>query len=127
MSKGKGVSKNTQVQQGGCNPCKVASNGRSPSAGKLGSVLGKPNAQTRQSEPKRPKTVASVTLPKAEKRTKGVSGKTHTQQQLDNRANTLNPNNPAYKARMDNRANQLNPNNEKYWASRGLKKPSGNE
>lgn len=28
----------------------------------------------------------------------------------DQRSNTLNPNNPAYKAARDNRANQLNPN-----------------
>ena len=107
MSKGKGVSKNTQVQQGGCNPCKVANNGRSPSAGKLGSVLGKPNAQTRQSEPKRPKTVASVTLPKAEKRTKGVSGKTHTQQQLDHFSDVNNVITEAYQKDNDNHSRQI--------------------
>lgn len=30
------------------------------------------------------------------------------------RANSMNPNNPAYSASEDNRANQLNPNNEEY-------------
>ena len=28
----------------------------------------------------------------------------------DNRSNSLNPNNPAYKSSRDNRSNQLNPN-----------------
>lgn len=32
----------------------------------------------------------------------------------DDRSNTLNPNNPAYKATVDNRANQLNPKNPRY-------------
>ena len=32
----------------------------------------------------------------------------------DNRSNSMNPNNPAYKASTDNRANQLNPNNDEY-------------
>lgn len=32
----------------------------------------------------------------------------------DQRANQLNPNNPAHKAAQDNRANQLNPNNPAY-------------
>lgn len=36
-----------------------------------------------------------------------------------NRANSKNPNNPAYKAAQDNRSNQLNPNNEAYYSSRG--------
>ena len=31
---------------------------------------------------------------------------------MSNRANTLNPNNPAHKAANDNRSNQLNPNNK---------------
>ena len=30
----------------------------------------------------------------------------------DNRSNSMNPNNPAYKASVDNRSNQLNPNND---------------
>lgn len=34
-----------------------------------------------------------------------------SQKQLDHHANQLNPNNPAFAARMDNHANQLNPNN----------------
>ena len=36
----------------------------------------------------------------------------------DNRSNTLNPNNPAYRAARDNRANQLNPNSRAYRSSR---------
>lgn len=36
---------------------------------------------------------------------KGVSGKTHTRQQLNDYANQHNPNNKAYKADKDNRAN----------------------
>lgn len=39
--------------------------------------------------------------------TKKVSGKTHTQAQLDDWANQHNPNNKAYKARSDNHAKQL--------------------
>jgi hypothetical protein len=38
-----------------------------------------------------------------------VSGKTHTQAQLNDWANQNNSNNKAYKANVDNRANQLNP------------------
>ncbi|GAA6135187.1 hypothetical protein NBRC116188_19770 [Oceaniserpentilla sp. 4NH20-0058] len=33
------------------------------------------------------------------------------QKQLDHHANQLNPNNPAFTARMNNHSNQLNPNN----------------
>lgn len=36
----------------------------------------------------------------------------------DQRANTLNPNNPAHRAAQNNRANQLNPNNPAYHAAR---------
>ncbi|MBA7672785.1 hypothetical protein ES703_80972 [subsurface metagenome] len=32
----------------------------------------------------------------------------------DNRSNSKNPNNPAYKASVENRSNQLNPNNPEY-------------
>ena len=35
----------------------------------------------------------------------------------DDRSNSKNPNNPAYKAASDNRSNQLNPNNPRYQAS----------
>lgn len=35
-------------------------------------------------------------------KTKGVSGKTHTQKQLNDYANQNNPNNQAYKARIAN-------------------------
>lgn len=47
----------------------------------------------------------------------GVSGHTHTQQQLNHYANQHNPNNSAYWANMNNHANQLNPNNELYRGS----------
>ena len=32
----------------------------------------------------------------------------------DDRSNSLNPNNPAYKAGRDNRSDQLNPNNPEF-------------
>ena len=32
----------------------------------------------------------------------------------DDRSNSMNPNNPVYKASMDNRSNQLNPNHLEY-------------
>lgn len=48
----------------------------------------------------------------------GVSGYTHSQQQLDDYANQNNPNNSAYQADLDNHANQCNPNNDEYWHSR---------
>lgn len=48
----------------------------------------------------------------------GVSGKTHTQQQLDDYANQHNPSNHAYWDNLDNRANQCNSNNNTYWSSR---------
>ena len=35
-------------------------------------------------------------------KSKGVSGKTHTQKQLDDYANYHNPNNKAYQVRIDN-------------------------
>ena len=44
----------------------------------------------------------------------GVSGKTHTQQQLNHYANQHNPNNAAHQARNNNHANQCNPNNPNY-------------
>ena len=43
---------------------------------------------------------------------KKVSGKTHTQEQLNNWANQNNPNNKAYRANANNRSNQLNPKNK---------------
>jgi len=39
-------------------------------------------------------------------------GKNHSSR--DQRANSMNPNNSAYRVSIDNRANQLNPNNEEY-------------
>jgi hypothetical protein len=53
----------------------------------------------------------------------GVSGKTHTQEQLDHYADQHNPNNDAYQANLDNHANQLNPDNDEYWHSRREKRP----
>ncbi len=44
----------------------------------------------------------------------GVSGDTHTQDQLDHYANQNNPNNDAHHADLDNHADQLNPNNDEY-------------
>ena len=49
---------------------------------------------------------------------RGVSGYTHSQEQLDRYANQNNPNNDAYWAKQDNHANQCNPNNDEYWHSR---------
>ena len=49
---------------------------------------------------------------------KGVSGYTHSQEELDNYANQHNPNNDAYWDDLDNHANQCNPNNDEYWHSR---------
>jgi hypothetical protein len=48
----------------------------------------------------------------------GVSGNTHTQEQLDNYANQNNPNNPAYQDNLDNHADQLNPNNDEHKESK---------
>lgn len=49
---------------------------------------------------------------------------TKSQDANNQRANQMNPNNPAYKAGQDNRANQLNPNN---WAHRsGRSQGEGN-
>ncbi|MHC4252669.1 MAG: hypothetical protein ACYS9X_26425, partial [Planctomycetota bacterium] len=36
----------------------------------------------------------------------------------DDRSDSLNPNNAAYRASMDNRSNQMNPNNPAYHSSR---------
>jgi len=47
-----------------------------------------------------------------------VSGKTHTQAQLNAYANQNNPNNPAYRASHSNHANQCNPNNKEFSHSR---------
>ena len=44
----------------------------------------------------------------------GVSGHTHTQQQLNHYANQRNPNNSAHQANNNNHANQCNPNNSQY-------------
>ena len=56
---------------------------------------------------------------------KGVSGKTHTQSQLNNYANQNNPNSSAYRANANNRSNQMNPNNAAYSQSRSGNKKSG--
>jgi hypothetical protein len=52
-----------------------------------------------------------------------VSGKTHTQKQLDHHSDQHNPNNEKHQAVLDNRSEQLNPNNGKYWDSRREEKP----
>ena len=61
-------------------------------------------------------------------------GKGHGRAAANNRANQMNPNNPAYsssrastKAAADNRSNQLNDNNPAYWSSRGAEKPQDSE
>lgn len=48
----------------------------------------------------------------------GVSSYTHTQQQRNNYANQMNPNNRAHQANNNNHANQLNPNNSRYQGSK---------
>ncbi|GAA7214102.1 hypothetical protein HpCK22_09320 [Helicobacter pylori] len=40
--------------------------------------------------------------------------KSYSQRSNDQKSNTKNPNNSAYKKAMDNHANQLNPNNSRY-------------
>ena len=50
---------------------------------------------------------------------KGVSSHTHTQSQMNNHANQMNPNNGAHKAAADNHSNQLNPNNSAYKGDNG--------
>ncbi len=45
---------------------------------------------------------------------KKVSGKTHTQEQLNAWANQNNPNNKAYQANLNHHSNQLNPNHKTY-------------
>lgn len=44
----------------------------------------------------------------------------------DQRANALNPNNPAHRASQDNRSRQLNPNDDAYRSSR-VRPPSSDE
>lgn len=44
----------------------------------------------------------------------GVSGNTHTKEQLDHFANQNNPNNQTHQSNWDNHANQLNPNNDRH-------------
>ena len=43
---------------------------------------------------------------------KKMSGKTHTQEQLNDWANQNNPNNKAYRENLNNHTNQLNPNHK---------------
>ena len=45
---------------------------------------------------------------------KGVSGKTHTQQQLNDYANQHNPNNKAYKANIENQKKHSSDKKKKY-------------
>jgi len=48
---------------------------------------------------------------------KGVSGHTHTRQQLNDYANQHNPNNPAYRADQENQTRMASTNrkDQKYW------------
>lgn len=50
-------------------------------------------------------------------KSKGVSGHTHTRQQLNDYANQHNPNNPAYRADQENQACMaaINRKDQKYW------------
>ncbi len=48
----------------------------------------------------------------------GISGNTHTQQQINHYANQNNPNNSANRANNNNYSNQMNPNNSAYHSSR---------
>ena len=48
------------------------------------------------------------------KRGGGVSGNTHSQQQLDDYSNQNNPNNDAHQDDLDNHSDQLNQNNDEY-------------
>lgn len=57
----------------------------------------------------------------------GVSGHTHTQQQLNAYANQHNPNHHSYREGMDNHANQCNPNNGEYWHGRGKENKKGKD
>jgi len=52
-----------------------------------------------------------------------VSDKTHDQGELDHWADLHNPNSKVHQDDLDNRANQLNPNNDAYWRSRGMERP----
>jgi hypothetical protein len=51
-----------------------------------------------------------------------MKNQNHTQAQLDNHANQLNPNNPAFQSGLNNRADQLNPNNSLYRGGNSRKK-----
>jgi len=53
----------------------------------------------------------------------GVSGYTHSQEELDHWADLHNPNSDEYQDDLDNHANQLNDNNDEYWNSRGEEMP----
>jgi hypothetical protein len=53
----------------------------------------------------------------------GVSGHTHSQEELDHWADLHNPTSDVNQDDLDNHANQLNPNNDEYWHSRGMEKP----
>ena len=51
----------------------------------------------------------------------GVSGYTHSKQQLNNFSNQNNPNNSAYTANQNNHSNQCNPNNVNYQGHKANK------
>jgi len=52
----------------------------------------------------------------------GVSGNTHTQQQVNQYAKQHNPNNNAHQSNNNNHANQLNPNNSNYQGQQTVSK-----
>lgn len=54
-------------------------------------------------------------------KSRGVSGHTHSQQQLNHYSNQHNPNNAAHTASNNNHANQCNPNNPNYQGNRSSK------
>ena len=47
-------------------------------------------------------------------KSRGVSGKTHSEQQLNNNVNQYYSNNATYRAKNNSHSNQLNPNNQNY-------------
>lgn len=65
--------------------------------------------------------VNTVYNEKGGKKMSKVSGRNHTQKQMDNYSNQKNPNNASSRASTNNRANQMNPNNPAYSKSRSGK------
>ena len=53
-------------------------------------------------------------------KSRGVSGKTHTKQQLDDYSNQNNPNNKAYKARQSNEAKFKREKKNRHYVDYGI-------